>query len=179
MMEDLYPDLQPFQVTKPKKIGSAAAIFPGSFNPWHEGHQDTLDKALKIFDKIVVLQTNSSSKGVPTPLLTGIEKYPGLKWRLLAEIEKERIIVKERRGFLADSIKAISEEEDLNITTVIRGLRNGYDLQTEMIQQYWYEDLKMMLPIIYLITDRKYAHISSSAIREVEALQKQSTKMNE
>ena len=32
------------------------AIFPGSFNPWHEGHEDVLDKALKIFDKVILSQ---------------------------------------------------------------------------------------------------------------------------
>lgn len=37
-------------------------IYPGSFNPWHDGHQDILNKALRIFDKIIVLQGHNPSK---------------------------------------------------------------------------------------------------------------------
>jgi pantetheine-phosphate adenylyltransferase len=161
--------LNPFKSDKPI-IKDQVAVFPGSFDPWHEGHQDVLDKALKIFQKVVILQIQNPKKPPATPLQNNLDKYPGLKWRFLAEVEKERILVCQRQGFLSDSITAISEADNLNIVAVVRGLRNGYDLQTEMVQQYWYEDLKMTLPIIYIITDRKFAHISSTAIREVESL---------
>jgi pantetheine-phosphate adenylyltransferase len=171
--EVLPNDLSPFEIEKPREELPPVAIFPGSFNPWHEGHQDVLDKALAIFHKVIILQTQNSKKGQSTPLLVAIEKYPGLKWRLAAEIEKGRVVIYEMQGFLTDSIRRVEEVEKVKITAVVRGLRNGYDLQTEMVQQYWYEDLKMTTPIVYIITDRKHAHISSSAIREVEGLQEQ------
>ena len=41
---------------------------------------------------------------------------------------------------------------------VIRGLRNGNDLQYEMNQQYWNEDLGLKIPIVYFICDRTLAH---------------------
>ena len=43
------------------------AIYPGSFNPWHEGHQDIVNKALKIFDKVVIAIGRNPSKP-PTDL---------------------------------------------------------------------------------------------------------------
>ena len=41
------------------------AIYPGSFNPWHKGHEDILKKALKIFDKVLVLQGRNPLKPAP------------------------------------------------------------------------------------------------------------------
>ncbi len=60
--------------------------------------------------------------------------------------------------------------KELNAEAVVRGLRNGTDLQYEMNQQYWNEDLGLNVPIVYFITDRKLSHISSSAIREIKCL---------
>ena len=56
------------------------------------------------------------------------------------------------------------------ITGIIRGLRNGNDLQYEMNQQYWNEDVGVKIPFTYFITDRSLAHVSSSAIRSVKTL---------
>ena len=103
------------------------AIYPGSFNPWHEGHQDILNKAKRCFDEVIVI------------------KYG-----------------KDFTGLLSDYLK------DKDYCAIIRGLRNGYDLQYEQNQQYWYEDLGVQIPIVYFITDRTLGHISSSAIREIK-----------
>jgi pantetheine-phosphate adenylyltransferase len=103
------------------------AIYVGSFNPWHKGHQDVLEKAKKIFDIVDV-----------------------------------KIYGKDFKGLLSEYLK------NKNYCAIIRGLRNGYDLQYEQNQQYWYEDLGISIPIVYFITDRKLSHISSTAIREVQ-----------
>lgn len=38
-------------------------VYPGSFNPWHEGHEDVLNKALKVFDKVIILIGYNPDKG--------------------------------------------------------------------------------------------------------------------
>ena len=103
------------------------AIYVGSFNPWHEGHTDVLNKARQIFDYVDVVTYGKDFTGLLSEYLEG-------------------------KDYVA----------------IVRGLRNGYDLQYEMNQQYWYEDLGIKIPIIYFVTDRKLSHISSSAIREIE-----------
>ena len=45
-------------------------IYPGSFNPFHEGHEDVLKKALQVFDKVVILQYNNEVKKPHTKLKT-------------------------------------------------------------------------------------------------------------
>ena len=107
------------------------AIYPGSFNPWHEGHQNILDKAKKIFDKVDIA-----------------------------------VYGKDFTGLLSDYLKG------KNYVAIVRGLRNGYDLQYEQNQQYWYEDLGIKIPVVYFITDRTLGHISSTAIRTVKDAKK-------
>ena len=55
---------------------------------------------------------------------------------------------------------------------IIRGLRNGHDLQYETNLLYWNEDLGLSCPIVYFICDRSLSHISSSMVKEVNKLKK-------
>lgn len=124
------------------------AVYPGSFNPWHKGHADVLQKALKVFDKVVIAVPSNVGA---TSANVGVSLYPN-------------ITVIEFDGLLSDYVK----QKDFD--AVIRGLRNGNDLQYEMNLQYWNEDLGIQIPVFYVITDRTLSHISSSAIREIEEL---------
>ena len=133
------------------------AIYPGSFNPWHKGHLDILTKALDVFDQVVIAQGINPSKGVPENSL--MSKEFGSMVRVVTF-----------SGFLHKFIRKLDAEQNTTIHAVIRGLRNGADLQYEQNQQYWYEDLGLKIPIVYFITDRKLGHISSSAIREIEKI---------
>ena len=156
------------------------AIYPGTFNPWHEGHEDILDKALCVFDHVFIGRGINPAKAFETFNQHGVNFYgrEGVI-RKYVDIQEKSFTnsmqrVKEKwgstvclvvfPGLLADFVK----EEGFH--AVIRGLRNGADLQYEMNQQYWNEDLGLEAPVIYFITDRKLAHISSSAIRQIELL---------
>lgn len=133
------------------------AIYPGSFNPWHDGHADVLKKALKIFNSVIIAVGINPDK---EQSMDSIERIP-------QEIrEDNRILVVSFDNLLVDAIK------NFEVDAVVRGLRNGQDLEFERAQQYWNEDLKIKIPTVYFITDRKLVHISSSAIRAVEKFKK-------
>jgi pantetheine-phosphate adenylyltransferase len=110
-------------------------------------------KALRIFDRVVVLQGHNPAK----PAAKG-------KGFILAASKHERVETGFFSGLLADTVKAIKPDG------IIRGLRNGYDLEYEINNQYWNEDLGVTVPFVYFITDRKYGHISRTAIRELQSL---------
>jgi pantetheine-phosphate adenylyltransferase len=139
------------------------AIYPGSFNPWHDGHDDIQNKALQVFDRIIIAQNlppKSAGKSYPAEILTEDSHAP------IGLLKQNKIRIITFVGFLHEAIEHINEP----IHAVVRGLRNGNDLQYEQNQQYWYEDLGLKIPIVYFITDRKLGHISSSAIREINAV---------
>ena len=127
------------------------AIYPGSFNPWHEGHYDVLKKALKVFDRVIIAVGENPDK--PLTQAAAIANISN-------EFESDRrIAVVPFSGLLVDFIK------DTGATAIVRGIRNGVDLEYERTQQYWNEDLGIKIPTVCFITDRKLTHISSSAIR--------------
>jgi pantetheine-phosphate adenylyltransferase len=133
------------------------AIYPGSFNPWHEGHADILNKAFKIFDTIHIVCAKNPDKseiGQNPPLLKLYQDFHG-------ELKFGSLIIKTWPGLIIDYVKEVQAE------AIIRGLRNGSDLQYEQNLQYWNEDLGLAIPVVYFICDRKLAHVSSSAIRSL------------
>jgi pantetheine-phosphate adenylyltransferase len=145
-----------------KRIG----IYPGSFNPWHEGHNDILKKSLEVFDKVYVCVMHNPDKE---------DSRFGAFSTVMAKIGHRRdtiVIISERN--LKDIVKDIIDEEEKEPLpckfAIIRGLRNGNDLQYEMNNQYWNEDTGLYTPFVYFITDRKLAHVSSSAIRTIKKL---------
>lgn len=126
------------------------AIYPGSFNPWHKGHQDVLDKALKIFDKVIIARgKNLEKENEMEPLI---------------QFQDSKIECRTFDGFLKDFIKSN------NVTAIIKGLRNGQDFEYEKIQQYWNEDFGIEIPFVYIISDRNLIHYSSSALRQINKL---------
>lgn len=133
------------------------AIFPGSFDPWHAGHEDILYKALEVFDVVVIARGINPAKKLSTTLKQ-------LKYKLESEIHRECVKVIEYEGLLAHHIK------EKGYDAIIKGLRNAADLEYETVQQYWNEDFDIQTPTFYIICDRNLRHISSSAIKAVEAI---------
>jgi len=137
------------------------AIYPGSFNPLHIGHVDIINKALQIFDKVFIAQGKNSTK------------YPVTEQKAIFKAVEENnlknVTVWYFDNLLVDFIKEL-ERDVCKIDAVIRGLRNGADLQYEMNLQYNNEDLGLNIPVVYFITDRTLGHISSSSIREIKKI---------
>lgn len=129
------------------------AIYPGSFSPWHDGHYDVLKKALKVFDQVVIAVGVNPDKSQDS--LKALASIPECLH------DDKRIAIVPFEDMLPDLVKR------LDGSVVIRGLRDGRDLDAEKTQQYWYEDLGLEVPVVYFVTDRKLVHISSSAIRAV------------
>jgi pantetheine-phosphate adenylyltransferase len=134
------------------------AIYPGSFDPWHDGHSNILEKASKIFDEIVIIRAINP------------EKTPSLSFDNF--VLKFYDMYKTWDGFKVIQHKGLLSDLKFKYHAIIRGLRNGYDLQYEMNQQYWYEDTGIKVPIVLFICDRDLTHISSSAIRSLDKLKK-------
>jgi len=146
------------------------AIYPGSFNPWHDGHTDVLIKALHIFDEVVVALGVNPDKSTSAAFV-GLENH--LSHIVPCETHKLRVI--SFSGFLVDEITSYNKNYQDKIQAIVRGLRHGKDLEDERLQQYWNEDLAKkagtyLPPTVYFVTDRNLVHISSSAIRTVDKI---------
>lgn len=131
-------------------------VYAGSFDPFHLGHLNILEKAEKIFDKVVIAVATDPSKGS--------EEIANRKSRLDRQLPYRQIDIVD--GFLTDYIRLF--EGSANIT-LIRGLRNGYDLSYEMNLLRYMEDQYNGLRVVWIPCDRNYEYISS---RDLRALRK-------
>jgi pantetheine-phosphate adenylyltransferase len=126
-------------------------VYPGSFNPFHKGHFNILLKAEKIFDKVIIARGINPEK-------------PPSDWPI-PKVVSDRAEVILYNGLLTDCIEYVIEENPEAKVTVIRGLRNSVDLQYEMNQYRYFQDLMPDMQMVSIFCDKEFEHISSSGIR--------------
>ena len=149
------------------------AIYPGSFNPFHSGHLDVIQKALRLFDKVIIARGINPEKDKKDDRFWSTDDCVGLQ----DLIDNHKVEIEDFEGMLSEFIEFTTIESavssgDVEDFAIIKGLRNGQDLEYEKNQQYWNEDLGVLIPFFYIISDRNNCHISSSAIRGLEKFKK-------
>ncbi len=130
------------------------AVFPGSFDPLTLGHTDIIDRALPLFDEIILaIGTNSSKKY----MFSLEERLDFLKRTYENE---NRIKVETYNGLTVDFCKS------QNAGFILRGLRNAQDLEFE--KAIGQTNFKMSgIESVFLISSSGKAHISSTVVRDV------------
>lgn len=141
------------------------AICPGSYDPPTDGHINIVERALKIFDRIIVAVANNTTKD---PIFTTIERV-----EMLREIFKDHknVEIDQFDGLLADYARK------RNTRTFIRGIRNMSDYEYEYQMALANKTLAPELEILFMMTEGKYSHLSSSIIKEIISLGGEGKKM--
>ncbi|NQN49796.1 pantetheine-phosphate adenylyltransferase [Streptococcus suis] len=134
------------------KIG----MFTGSFDPITNGHLDIIKRASGLFDKLYVgIFFNPNKIG----LFTGQERLALLQ-KVFEENEKIEV-------FLAGQELVVDVARERRVSHIVRGLRNGIDLEYEANFDYFNRQLAPDLETVYLMSKPEYRNISSSQIREL------------
>jgi pantetheine-phosphate adenylyltransferase len=138
------------------------AIYCGTFNPFHIGHLNIVEKSERIFGKGNVIV----AMGVNPDKIKNDHNY--IK---VMEIRAKEISDKIEREVITYSnfqFQLVEEYEKLGYNVVlIRGLRNGVDLDYEVNQMRFTNDFKKDINVVYITCDKEFEHISSSAIRSI------------
>jgi pantetheine-phosphate adenylyltransferase len=134
------------------------AVYAGSFDPITNGHLDLVDRALKIFDKIIVAVAENPSK---TPLLTFNERLELIRSSLANHPEPDRVRVDGFQGLLVDYV------EKTGAVAILRGLRAVSDFEYEFQMALMNRKLSRKPETMYLMTEARWIYISSSIIKEV------------
>ncbi|AGM24765.1 pantetheine-phosphate adenylyltransferase [Spiroplasma chrysopicola] len=138
------------------------AMFPGSFDPIHDGHLNIIKKAIKLFPTLYVVVSNNLEKTVQTNINLRAEKVKAI----CAEISPNITVL------INDTILTSSLAEQLGINYVIRGLRNNNDLKYELELSYAMKKLNPQLETIFLIADYGLNEISSTFLKQINKLKK-------
>jgi pantetheine-phosphate adenylyltransferase len=134
------------------------AIYPGSFDPPTLGHLDVIERASRLFDRIIVAVGDNSSK---TPLLTVEQRTEALSASIkhLPNVEVDSF-----SGLLIDYAKRIGAH------SIVRGLRATADFEYEFQMAMVNRRLSDDIDTVFLMTKWEYSYLSSSIVREVATL---------
>ena len=137
----------------------ASVVYAGSYNPITYGHRDIIERALKLFDKVVVAVGTSADKDPSTYLASRI----ALCRESLADLG-DRVEVEGFNVLLVDYVRSKGTR------FIVRGLRtiSDFDYEYQMItmNQAMDPDLEYVL----LPTSRQWSFLSSSRVREIAGL---------
>jgi len=136
-------------------------IYPGSFDPVTFGHIDLIDRALLLFDHLIVAVAENISK---TPLFTAEERRDMIveSLDLLKQTSaRDRLEVVIFGGLLAQF--AI----DRGATAILRGLRAVSDFEFELQMALTNRTLAKDVEAVFLMPNAKYIYLSSSTIKDV------------
>jgi pantetheine-phosphate adenylyltransferase len=139
-------------------------VYPGTFDPITNGHIDLIERASKLFDKIIVSIASSKKK---SPLFT-IEERISLATECLSHLPNVEI-----KGF---DYLLVNFVKDCNGDAVMRGLRAVSDFEYEFQLANMNRALSPDVESIFLTPAEKFSYISSSLVREISSLQGDVTK---
>lgn len=137
---------------------TGTAIYPGTFDPVTRGHIDICQRALKMFDQVVIGVADSLAK---EPFFDINERFDMLE---TVFADNDRIRIKPFSGLLID----FARECDAGV--IIRGLRAISDFEYEVQLAGMNRSLAPEIETVFLTAAQSYAFVSSSLVREIARL---------
>lgn len=132
-------------------------LYAGSFNPFHIGHLSVVKQAVEIFDSVIVAKGINPAK---TDKITNA--YP-LPTKFLGDMGvKTRVY----ETLLTELMTEL--ENDYNNVVLVRGLRNGADLEYEQNLIAFLRGMYPKLKVATFYCDPMYRHVSSSTLRDIQ-----------
>jgi pantetheine-phosphate adenylyltransferase len=134
------------------------AIFPGTFDPITLGHQDLIQRAASLFDKIIVAVAENEPKA---PIFT-LDQRISMAQEALQKYKNVQV-----QGFnnlLVDFAKSH------DAVVILRGVRIANDFEYELQLAYMNKSLNPKIETLFLTPEEKYSYISSTFVREIAKL---------
>jgi pantetheine-phosphate adenylyltransferase len=134
------------------------AIYPGTFDPITNGHLDIIERAIKMFDKVIVMVARNSAKN---PMFSDQERVDLIR----AAVRKyKRVEVASFQGLLVEYAKK------RKATAILRGLRAISDFEYEFQLALMNRKLNESVETVFLMPSEKYTYLNSTIVREIARL---------
>ncbi|WP_297812772.1 pantetheine-phosphate adenylyltransferase [uncultured Finegoldia sp.] len=130
-------------------------LYPGSFDPITNGHMDIIQRSSKIFDEVNIAVVKNKQKQSTFSLDERVKM-----------IEKSCEHLKNVKVYSFEGL-TVDFAKKIGCSTIIRGLRAVSDFESEMQMSLANKKLNGDLETIFLVSDGKYAFLSSSIVREI------------
>ena len=140
------------------------AVCPGSFDPFHRGHLDVVERCRGLFDEVVVAVLQNESK---RPLFTideRVEMVRGLFDGAEENAGRGAVRVESFSGLL------VRFAREVGAVAVVKGLRNAADFDYELQMERMNRHVAPGLETLFLPPSEEWRFLSSSLIKEVASL---------
>ena len=131
------------------------AVYPGMFDPVHNGHVDVIQRSLQIFDELIVAVVANPSK---QPLFTMKERLEMID-EATSDLSNFRIVAFD--GLLIDLVAR--ERADC----IVRGIRAVSDFEYEFQMALMNRKLREEIETVFLMPHEAYSYLSSRLVKEV------------
>lgn len=135
---------------------SKVAVYPGSFDPFTNGHLDVVDRALGIFDRLIVAVAANPEKRQP---LFSVEERVGLIESSLKG--RDRVEVATYRGLTVEFARS------RGASTLVKGLRAYSDFDAELQQALMNRKLAPDIHTVFLMSSFAHIYVSSSILKDI------------
>ena len=131
------------------------AIYPGTFDPFTNGHLDIAERAAKLFDKVIITIASNTKKA---PLFSIKDRIDFIN---NATEHMPNVVADSFQGLLVDYVN------NKKAVAIIRGLRAISDFEFEFQMALMNRRLNREITTVFLMPHEKYTYLNSSIIREV------------
>ena len=135
------------------------AVYPGSFDPLHNGHLDVIRRASRIFGTLLVAVLHNQQK--PTTLF-GIDERLAMIEAATADIPNVQAAKFE--GLLVDFCRLSGAN------VIVRGLRAISDYESELQVAHLNRQMNPAVETLFVMTATRWSFVSSTRIKEIAAL---------
>lgn len=137
---------------------SKTAIYPGTFDPFTNGHLDLVVRSLRSFDRLIIAIAPSPRKN---PLFT-VEERLSMINKSISRLK--RVTVEVFEGLLVDYVKK------KNGTAIIRGLRAVSDFEYELQLALMNRRLNPQIETVFLMPSEEYSFLTATIVKEIALL---------
>jgi pantetheine-phosphate adenylyltransferase len=130
-------------------------LIPGSFDPFHNGHLEVIERAAHIFDEVVVAAIRNPQKSEP---LFGLDERREMIAESCAHIASVRIV--------SISTLLVNVARDVNATAIVKGLRAVSDFENELQMAQMNRSLSGV-ETLFIPSSSDHSFIASRLLREV------------